>query len=124
MKSSNNISKVFLLISIYCFGICAVAATPLSNFVDSFEVYQDHPEILDNASQLHFVHTQQPETIFSATVDYNLPETKLIFKDFATAITSFDIEIQSRYKQYVNTLKTVDIRYRKSDIIFPFHNFW
>ena len=124
MKNFNHISKVLLLITIYCFGICASALTIPPNYVDSFQSDNTQNEFLVNSSKAHFLHIQQAENVLAPTAEIILLDYKLSIKDFYIASITYQLQILATFKQYKNHLKTLRIRYRKADLIFPFHNFW
>lgn len=123
MKNINHISKVLLLITIYCFGILA-SAKSVHQGIHAVQSTNEQQDFLVNASKVHFLHTQQSENLLTS-VELNVsPDFKWSFDDFGKAIFSNELEYSAKYKQYKNHLQTIRIRYRKSDLIFPFHSFW
>lgn len=124
MKDFNHISKVLLLITIYCFGICVSAKTLHVSSGPSFQNTNEQQDNLVSASKVHFLHTQPSESILASVEIAGLPDFKLAFDVFCKPTVSFELQNLARYKQYKSHLQTLRIRYRKSDLIFPFHNFW
>lgn len=124
MKDFNHISKVILLITIYCFGICASAASISAGHVEVLQGDTSQNEFVVNTSKVHFLHIQQAETVLASTTDITFPDYKLSFKDYCNSSLTDQLQFLASYKQYKNHLKTLRIRYKKSDLIFPFHNFW
>ncbi|MFC0605166.1 hypothetical protein [Winogradskyella pulchriflava] len=124
MKNTNHILKVLLLITIYCFGIYASAKTVHYPSVLTVQNTNEQQDYLVNTSKVHFLHTQQAENILTS-VEINVsPDFKLSFDDFCKLTFSNELQYSAKYKQYKDHLQTLRIRYRKSDLIFPFHNFW
>ena len=124
MKNFNHISKVLLLITIYCFGICASATSIPKGQVEVLLDDTTQNEFVVNASKIHFLHIQQAENVLAPTAEITFLDYKLSFSDFCKASYTYQLQFLATYKQYKNHLKTLRIRYRKSDLIFPFHNFW
>jgi hypothetical protein len=124
MKNWNQIIKVLLLVSIYCFGVCiSTKALPYSS-AHPIEQNNKQHKYVTSASKILFFHTEQSEDSLSSLSEYSLQNFKLSYTDFWVTSLSIEILCKATFKQYKNHLKTILIRYRKSDLIFPFHNFW
>lgn len=124
MKNTHQIIKVLLLISIYCFGIYLSADT--SAYFSEQNVVKDNKqqEYVSATSKVLFIHTQQYETSLSNLTEYSLPSFESANNLFWLISNSNELLFNSKFKQYQNHLKTILIRHRKSDLIFPFHYFW
>lgn len=124
MKKRGQILKVLLLTSIYCFGIFLSANN--STYFSTQNVDQNNEQLAYSAttSKILYVHTQQIENSLSDILEYSLPSFKLSNNDFLAISASNTLEFNATFKQYKNYLQNTLIRHRKSDLIFPFHNFW
>ncbi|MEP2057937.1 MAG: hypothetical protein ABJJ05_09035 [Maribacter litoralis] len=124
MARQNNIFKVLLLVTIYCFGIYSSANTlPLSNEVVLHE-NSDQKTYFSASSKILSPHAQQTEVSVSDVAEVSSPNYKLPFTSFSSQIISGEHLFTSKYKQYTLYANTLLIRHRKSDLIFPFHSFW
>ncbi|MGJ8744773.1 hypothetical protein [Polaribacter sp.] len=124
MKNSNKILSVFLLITIYCFGIYIPANTSLSFGTKTSELEDSQKEYLTTNSTVAFSHTLQLENLFSEISEYSYSSFQLSFEGFLAIFYSNELLLNAKFKQYKSHFKTLLIRHRKSDLIFPFHNFW
>ncbi|WP_166384327.1 MULTISPECIES: hypothetical protein [unclassified Polaribacter] len=124
MKQKHQILKVLLLISIYCSGMYLSANT--TSYFSAQNAKQDTEQLtyLVTASKVFHAHTQQSENLVSETIDFSLPNFKLSSDDLLAISYTTKQEFNSKFKQYKNYLENTLIRQRKSDLIFPFHNFW
>ncbi|SDS30962.1 hypothetical protein SAMN05216503_2645 [Polaribacter sp. KT25b] len=124
MKNKHQIIKVLLLISIYCFGIYLSANS--SAYFSEQNVVKDNKqkEYVSTTSKVLFIHTQQYESLQSNLTEYSLPTFESPDNLFWLISNSNELLFNSKFKQYNNYLKNILIRHRKSDLIFPFHNFW
>ena len=124
MKQKHQILKVLLLISIYCFGLFLSAHT--TTYFNSQKAKQDTEQLtyLVTASKVFQTHIQQSENLFSEITEFSLPNLQLSSDDFLAITYANRLEFNSKFKQYKNYLNNTLIRHRKSDLLFPFHNFW
>jgi hypothetical protein len=124
VKNKHQIIKVLLLISIYCFGIYLSANS--SPYFSTQNVIQNNEqkEYLATTSKVLFTHTQQSENLLSELTEYSLPNFEFSSDNFWSIPYSNKLLFNSKFKQYNSYLKNTLIRHRKSDLIFPFHNFW
>lgn len=124
MQSFNNIVKVLLLVTIYCFG--------LVNSADALTNFNQTPLSENSAQKSYFTastkllspHAQQTEVSVSDVAEVVSPNYKLPFTGFTASLNSIDFASISRYRQYILYAKTLLIKFKKTDLIFPFHNFW
>lgn len=124
MKSTNNIFRILLLITVYCFGIYSSANTLA--FSNEVVITQngDQKTYFTESSKVLSPHAQQTEVSISDVVEASSPNYKLPFTIFNSHIKNSELLFTSRYKQYKLYANTLLIRHRKSDLIFPFHSFW
>lgn len=124
MKSPNQIFRVLLLVSIYCFGVYSSAnSLPFSNKI-SVDQNDEQKVYFTASSKLLSPHSQQSEISISDITEHASPNFKLPFASVSISLKSNEVLFNSKYKQYENYANTLLIRHRKSDLIFPFHNFW
>ncbi|WP_111709412.1 hypothetical protein [Lutibacter citreus] len=124
MNQLHQILKVLLLISIYCFGIFAPVKTVAYSSAQKIEQNKKQKEYYTNVYKAPIVHTQQSENLVSENIEYITPNFNLHYKSFWETVVSSELIFKNKYRQYKNYFKNVLIRNRKSDLIFPFHNFW
>ncbi|UMB60655.1 hypothetical protein MHL31_00235 [Lutibacter sp. A80] len=116
--------KILLLISIYCFGIFVpVNIVPLSK-EQGIEKSNEQQGYFSNISKVPYVHTQESERLLSESTDYISLNFNLLYKGVCITLFSSELLLKNKYKQYRAYFRNLLIRNRKSDLIFPFHNFW
>ncbi|WP_282050161.1 hypothetical protein [Maribacter aquivivus] len=124
MKSTNNIFRVLLLVTIYCFGIYSSANTlPFSNEV-VLSQSNNKQSLFKESTKTLSPHAQQSEISVSDVAEVSSSNYKLPFTSFNSHINNSELGILARFKQYQLYANTLLIRHRKSDLIFPFHSFW
>jgi len=124
MKSPNQILRVLLLVTIYCFGIYSSAKSlPSSNEV-AIGQNNEQKDYFTASSKVLSPHSQQTEVSISDVTENATPEFKLPFQGSWDNVKPNEVLFYSRFKQYRIYFNTLLIRHRKSDLIFPFHNFW
>ena len=112
-----------LLIAVYSFGISLgsgsyVAATYLPAGDVQSEVYWS-----DVSTKLSF-HFSESEKLVSEIRTGSPLTFKTSFTQFLAFVQTSGQLLKSGYTQYRRTSENLLIRYRKADIIFPFHYFW
>ncbi|MDO6803649.1 hypothetical protein Q4595_14440 [Wenyingzhuangia sp. 1_MG-2023] len=122
MKKQSNPFSILFLISIYCLSIgLSVQKTVVpKNFIEE-EKQEKQFSALSNALCFYTTNT---ETAFSVITEYATPNFNSNLNDFWAVFPCLELHFGAKFKQYNNYLKTILVRYRKSDLIFPFHNFW
>ena len=124
MKSTNHIFRVLLLVSIYCFGVYSSAnILPFSNEI-TVDQKSEQKAYFTASTKLLSPHSQQSEASISDVTEYATPNFKLPFTSVSIRLKSNEVLFSSRFKQYENYANILLVRHRKSDLIFPFHNFW
>ncbi|WP_158840659.1 hypothetical protein [Polaribacter sp. L3A8] len=124
MKKKQQIFKVILLIAIYCSGMYLSANTLPYFGTHNVFTNTEKATFSTTASKVFYTHTQQSENSISELVEFSLPNFKLSSDDFIAISYANKLDFNSKFKQYKNYLDNTLIRHRKSDLIFPFHNFW
>ena len=124
MKNRDNILRVFLLVSVYCFGLYVHATTQPPFNEQTIKISSEQKANLESSSKIIYAHTQQFENLFSDITETNFLDFNLPQIAFWSITYANDLLFKSKFKQYKNHLKTILIRHRKSDLIFPFHYFW
>ncbi|WP_282075450.1 hypothetical protein [Maribacter aquivivus] len=124
MKSTNNIFRVLLLVTIYCFGIYSSANTlPFSNEV-VLSQSNNKQSLFKESTKTLSPHAQQSEISVADVAEVSSSNYKLPFTSFNSHINNSELGTLARFKQYQLYANTLLIRHRKSDLIFPFHSFW
>ncbi|UMB55129.1 hypothetical protein MKD41_06540 [Lutibacter sp. A64] len=119
----HKLLKVALLISIYCLGI--VVPVKIAPVLNAQKVEQNtKQEYSSNIFKVPYVHTQGAEMLLLEGTEYLSYNFNLFYKGIWVSLYSSELLFKNKYKQYQNYFKTLLIRNRKSDLIFPFHNFW
>jgi len=124
MKRGEQIIRVLLLISIYCFGISVSAITAPNSNTQVFVQNNGQEDSFSAASKTHFVHTYQSEISVSNFLECSLSNDNLSLDDFIIVLFLNKLLFNAKFKQYENHFKNLLIRHRKADLIFPFHSFW
>lgn len=124
MKSTNNIFRVLLLVTIYCFGIYSSANTlPFSNEV-AVSLSSNKQFLFKESTKTLSPHAQLSEISVSDVAEVSSPNYKLPIRSFSSLLNNSELRFVARIKQYQLFANTLLIRHRKSDLIFPFHSFW
>jgi len=126
VKIKIRILSVVLLTAIYCYAIGIATATSTQANPQYYSTTSEKEYCLDFSTKL-FYHTSQ----YESSVDNCNNQPTLNIKNpfgffnalWAHAKTTEQL-FESVITQYINIAKNLLIRYRKSDLIFPFHYFW
>ncbi|MCB9360920.1 MAG: hypothetical protein H6587_05850 [Flavobacteriales bacterium] len=122
MKNSFRIFSICILLAIYCFAISIANNLPYNAFIENQTNKQTH--YFSSQSSNLFYHTEQQ--LEPSLNDYE----GLYFPDFENAntrclIINASVQLfKTELLQYYNFSKLFLIKYRKTDIIFPFQYFW
>ncbi|WP_067148051.1 hypothetical protein [Pseudotamlana agarivorans] len=113
-----------LLVTIYCFGLSfSIPKTPFS-YNQSIETDTTHEKAFTSASNTLCFHTPVSETTFSGITENLSFKLNQDFESFWAVILPNEWRLYANFKQYQTYFKNILLRYRKTDLIFPFHNFW
>jgi hypothetical protein len=126
VKTKIRILSVVLLTAIYCYAIGIATATSTQANPQYYSTTSEKEYCLDFSTKL-FYHTSQYESSVDNCNNQPTLNIKNPFGFFNTlwahAKTTEQL-FESVITQYINIAKNLLIRYRKSDLIFPFHYFW
>lgn len=123
MKSPYQILKALLLFTVYCFGIYTTINI-LPDYSKQIVSHKNGQKEYLTTFKVLTPHTEQSEVLFSGLTEYPSPDYNLSYKGFWIISTYGEVLFSALFKQYKSHFKTLLIRHRKSDLIFPFHNFW
>lgn len=123
MKRQNKILSVLLFILVYCFGV-GFSCQKSNDTYKLIEEGSKHETQFSSRSKVFYFHTPTSETSTSEISEYISLNYHQNFDAFWAILLLSVWCFNALFKQYNAYLNTVWIRYRKSDIIFPFHCFW
>ncbi|WP_167342279.1 hypothetical protein [Nonlabens sp. SY33080] len=123
-EKRTHILSAIVLAAIYVFGIVNCINTVNISHVSIQENNISTDKIESVGNDLFAHATPSDSSIFSLTEysDYNDFRSKTSPSFHSSLI--FSNETKARVKQYTNYHFSISFRYRKSDLIFPFHYFW
>lgn len=116
--------NILLLISVYCFGFGISAKNVDFSDFQLFEKKNQQGIYFSLPSNALYFHAIKTETFFSGLTEYTSPNFNPNFEDFWAQSLSKELLLCAKFKQYNRFQKNRLVRYRKSDLIFPFHYFW
>lgn len=126
MKTKIKILSVVLLTAIYCYAIGIAATTSAQVNPQYYSTTSEKEYCVDFSTKL-FYHTAQ----YESSVDncnnqptLNIKNPFSVFNIPGAHARVTEQLFESVITQYINIAKNLLIRYRKSDLIFPFHYFW
>lgn len=125
MKKIAGILEASLMIIIYCLILLAVvncqfcADAPAKDFI----LEELHSTTSNNPIHL-FSHTTQTSFLVGAVQNNLFSSSKSPSSHFSGVLPIEEIILGSAYFQYHRSLVNVLIRFRKTNLIFPFHYFW
>lgn len=124
MKKNQYIPHIILLIAVYCFGL-SVSIGSISNLnIEYVKKSNEQNDFLSSFPKVFFTSKHQTEKLFSNVNDY-APINFDLSVDSCCPST-FDVRLFTglNFNQYRNYHINQLINHRKSNLIFPFHNFW
>lgn len=124
MKQFRQPFKALFFLTIYCFGIFVSIKTLPSSITQITEHSNKQKEYNTKLSNILSVHTPQSENLLSEITEYGLPTFKLSNTAFGVFLFSKNLFFKTKFNQYQNYYKSLLLRNRKTNLIFPFHNFW
>ena len=123
MKNDIRKSGVLLLIAIYCFAIGNITKS-ISHYNIQNTQATEQQEYFATVSTNLFCHTSQSETSLSSFNDFPSPSFKNSFNSLWAINKTAEQSFERAFSQYTFIYRNFLIRYRKANIIFPFHCFW
>ena len=117
-----KLSMVFLM-AVYCFAIGAVTTSFDSSNIQNHSTSSQKTYISDFSTTL-FCHTAESEVSVTNFNNLPVPNFKNPFVGFWSVIKTREGFLEMVFTQYTAISRNVLVKYRKSDIIFPFHYFW
>lgn len=120
VKKGYKVLGMLLLASIYIFGIGVSSRTVSAP--DAGHTGQG--TYFSVAKTALFCEVPQPKTSFDKVNDYPAPSSNVFFTGNASAQRPHEILFGATGRQYLRFSANFLIRYRKADLIFPFHYFW
>ncbi|TLP80235.1 hypothetical protein [Maribacter sp. ACAM166] len=124
MKNLHQVLKVLLLITIYCIGISSSAKSLSDANAQTIEQNNEQKKYFSSAYKILQPHAQESQICSVNLAEFVAPNYESHSKGFWVVLKSSELLFNARFKQYIIYSKTLLIRHRKSDLIFPFHNFW
>ncbi len=125
MKKVDSILEASLMTMIYCLALLSVVSHHFSAGSTSSDYSSEvHPSYVSADAIDLFFHAAQVE-ISSSVVNSNvIPNFKNQFQGFSAILLHQEIIFGSAFHQYHSTFTNLLIRFRKANLIFPFHDFW
>jgi hypothetical protein len=123
MKNSIRIIGVIILTAIYCFVVSTVTNTPISSDYENHQTTEKEQYRAIISNNL-FCHTLEVESLSNSFEYFPVPNPKNLFNKHWSTTKFIEQLFESEFTQYYNFSINFLIKYRKSDIIFPFHYFW
>lgn len=120
MKKIGTYFGVLAFVTAYCYAISCVSAYNLSPASNKTEK-DKHVVAVSTDLFSGFV---SPQRSFSSSENLPNPNFKTSFGGFWILEKTYKAVFLSKYTQYVSFAKNAVFRFRKADIIFPFHYFW
>ncbi|WP_223267226.1 hypothetical protein [Polaribacter sp. IC073] len=124
MKQFHHPFKILLFVVIYCFGIFASVKTLPTAIAQTTVQNKKQKEYTTTVSNVLYTHVQESENLLSDFTAYETSDFKTFSNNFEPFVCSNEFIFRTKFKQYQNYFKNLLIRNRKTDLIFPFHNFW
>ena len=123
MKNDIKKTSVLVLIAIYCFAI-GVFTTSINHYDVQTAQTTEQEKFLSTVSVNLYCHTTQLESSVSNLNDFSSPSFKNSFKNLWAFNKTVEQFFEFAFTQYEFFSINLLIRYRKTNIIFPFHCFW
>ncbi|MDD2563222.1 MAG: hypothetical protein PHU27_03275 [Salinivirgaceae bacterium] len=123
MKNNIRNWSVVLLIAIYCFAIGIVANSTIPYAIRDTQTTEQAKFFATVSTDL-FYHTPQSENSYSNLIDFPAPTFKNPLNSYWVLNKTTEQYLAIAFSQYTFISRNFPIRYRKTNIIFPFHCFW
>lgn len=123
MKDDFKKSSVLLLIAIYCFAI-DVGSKSIALYDIQKTQTTEQEESISTVSANLLCHTSQTENSFTSLKDFPTPSLKKSVKSLWASTETAEQFFELAFSQYAFFSTNLLVRYRKTNIIYPFHCFW
>jgi hypothetical protein len=120
-----QIREFVAIVLTLCYGFAISSANNLHNYANLSESHLTPQEkVIYETSNILFSHTTQAE--ISINNSNNLPSTNnnSHTSDYWIICCANEKLFESEFSQYTFFARNILFKYRKADIIFPFHYFW
>lgn len=123
MKKILRTAALFLLATIYCFAMNVVTQSIVS-FNYNSDVHSGEERYLELVYSIFFYHTPHNETASNTVQNFVAHEFKNLFHFIWATQETIENKFEKSFTLYTWNSENIQIRYRKTNLIFPFHNFW
>ncbi|HNV50060.1 MAG: hypothetical protein WBH71_06910 [Bacteroidales bacterium] len=123
MKKILRTAALFLLATIYCFAMNVVTQSIVS-FNYNSDVHSGEERYLERVYSIFFYHTPHNETASNTVQNFVAHEFKNLFHFIWATQETIENKFEKSFTLYTWNSENIQIRYRKTNLIFPFHNFW
>ena len=123
MKNGIKKLSMMFLTAVYCFAIGAVATSFVASNFQNHSRSSQKTYISDFSATL-FCHTAESEISLTDFNNLPVPNFKNPFVGIWSVVKTREGFLEMVFTQYTSIFRNVLVKYRKSDIIFPFHYFW
>lgn len=124
MKNSIRILSATFLTAVYCFAVIHVTYS-LENFDAGNHQATEQEQYHATISKGLYCHTPQSESSGSSFSNPSASSFNKLFDEIWSFVSKFREQLfEAKLTQYCNFFINFLIKYRKTDIIFPFHYFW
>lgn len=124
MKRIYNLLTILLFVALYCMSMGFSASVNLVSDPSTSSKHEQHKEQISSAASSQSVHTTPSEIGVSFSLDVHFNNLFDHFDGFGAILHASAQRYLSSLKQSAYLSFNRSIRYRKADLIFPFHNFW
>jgi hypothetical protein len=123
MKGSVRIMGVVFLTAIYCYAM-GVVTESYTHPGNPHQPASPEKKLIAEFSSKQLCHTAQTENDASDTNHLSAPGYKNPLAGFGALAKAKELLLEASFSRYSSFAMNILIKYRKSDIVFPFHYFW
>lgn len=123
MKNLFEISAIALLTVVYCVSISLVTDISQNSGFSTKTTSEKEKKDLTVSVKL-FSSTSQAENLVNPFSNSPQITFKNSNKGFSAIVKIRELFFANKFSQYIFTARNFLIKYRKANIIFPFHYFW
>ncbi len=122
MKKWIQLLFVLSIVMVYCVAITPLNDASVSSSLVNYSNFDD--QVSAGSSVDNPFHLQQSEGSTSIVTQYSSPKSNVAFlKSSAVSVITEQLYL-GKYRQYARIAQNFLVKYRKTDIFFPFHYFW